>query len=210
MSPTDGPRRPPRSQKARSEATKKLVLEATLRAIGRRGHADFSLQDIADQAKISRGAITHHFPSRRELIFAAVAYFGEWRQRQVSAAFQEGPAPSARACLDRIWQIFQVVFPTTFEILIALRADPALEARLGQEKPGLKPQILDDYTDLFETVFPGLPPAGQALLMAFYRGLYFEALLRPQELIDKSRATFEDLVLTNLTPPPSDFRDPGE
>lgn len=48
------------------ERTRRLLIEAASRVISERG-AGVSLADIAAEAGVSKGALTHHFPSRDDL-----------------------------------------------------------------------------------------------------------------------------------------------
>ena len=76
-----------RSQKDRSESMQRRILDATLRCNGERGYIGVSLQEIAEMAGVSRGAITHHFPSKIDLASAAIQHFVQWRYEHANAAF---------------------------------------------------------------------------------------------------------------------------
>ncbi len=58
-----------RSQHA--EATRRSVLAAARSAFGRKGYAQASVDEIADAARVTKGAVYHHFAGK-EALFRAV------------------------------------------------------------------------------------------------------------------------------------------
>jgi AcrR family transcriptional regulator len=101
--------RPPRrSQEERREGTRRQLLDAAIQCIARRGLADASLDVIADTAKVTRGAVQHHFGTRNELLLAVVDGFG----RELFALLYD-PSMAAHTLDERIdhvcsryWTIF--------------------------------------------------------------------------------------------------------
>lgn len=63
-----------RSQADRSEATKRLILEAAIRLIARKGYAELRVADVAHEAGVSIGAQLHHFPNKDVLVVAVIDY----------------------------------------------------------------------------------------------------------------------------------------
>jgi AcrR family transcriptional regulator len=66
-------RRTRRTQAERTEETRARILDAAVHVLSTRGYAGFRTAEVASQAGVSRGALTHHFPSRDELLVAVVA-----------------------------------------------------------------------------------------------------------------------------------------
>lgn len=62
-----------------AEATRKAIVEAALELFSLRGYAHTSLDDVAEAARVSKGAIYHHF-ANKQAVFEAVLV-------QVDAAF---------------------------------------------------------------------------------------------------------------------------
>lgn len=60
-----------RNQQQRTEATTQALLDSATRLFGTRGYAATSLDDIAQDCKLTIGAIYHHFGNKKNL-FAAV------------------------------------------------------------------------------------------------------------------------------------------
>lgn len=61
-----------RTQQERSEHTVNLLVQAAREQFGTRGYADTSLDDVARQAGLSKGALYHHFPDGKPELFRAV------------------------------------------------------------------------------------------------------------------------------------------
>ena len=59
-------------QAHKSSTTRDQILDATIRCIAELGYANTTTTEIAKKAKLSRGATLHHFPSRIDIIRAAV------------------------------------------------------------------------------------------------------------------------------------------
>jgi AcrR family transcriptional regulator len=66
-----------RTQAERSETTCKLILDATIRILVRKGAAGLRTAEVVKEAGVSVGAQLHHFPTKRELILAAFDYVNE-------------------------------------------------------------------------------------------------------------------------------------
>lgn len=60
-----------RSQEERSQDTQQRILRGALACITRNGLQRTSTHDIARKAKVSRGALLHHYPTRASLLEAA-------------------------------------------------------------------------------------------------------------------------------------------
>ena len=185
-----------RSQRERSETMQKRVLEATLYCIGQQGYQYTSLQDIAQAADVSRGAITHHFVNKLELCAAAIRYFVDWRQMVVTKAMETRRCESQADRLDALWETFLDVFPITLEILIALRADRELRQLVDRRGERNFEKIITGYGGLF-TDASGLhlPRSVMSMITAFFRGLYIETLAAGPEEIAEIKAEFDIALL---------------
>lgn len=59
-----------KTQAERSNETQERITAAAIEMLRRKGFAGFRVADVAEEAGVSRGAQTHHFPSKRDLILA--------------------------------------------------------------------------------------------------------------------------------------------
>ena len=67
----------------RSRATRRRLLEATIDCLAELGWGATTVGVVAERAGVSRGATQHHFPTREDLITAAINAAGN-RVREVS------------------------------------------------------------------------------------------------------------------------------
>ena len=67
------PPRPRRSQDERSDETRAALHRATIRLLLERGYSRFTTSDAAAAAGVSRGALTHHFANKEDLVVRSVA-----------------------------------------------------------------------------------------------------------------------------------------
>lgn len=122
-----------RRQDQKSAETRTLLMEATIRLLLRQGYLRLTTPDIAVEAGVSRGALTHHFASKEELIASAL----EHQLRLVIVemkSFVEGsvgrPNPSDLV-IDYLWELMTSgLYYTTLEYLPELRHNASFKARM--------------------------------------------------------------------------------
>jgi AcrR family transcriptional regulator len=131
-----------RTQEERSAETTRRLLDATIECLIDLGYSGTTTTVIAERAGVSRGAQLHHFPTKAELVAAAVEHLtrriGDDLQRE--AAHLPPDADRVAAAIDLVWSRFATpLFPAWLELLVASRTDPelrkhleAVEERLGQ------------------------------------------------------------------------------
>lgn len=56
---------------------RKVLVEATIRCLDKWGYSDTSIARIQDEANVSRGALTHHFPSKEDLMVSTIDHLLE-------------------------------------------------------------------------------------------------------------------------------------
>jgi AcrR family transcriptional regulator len=131
MSVTTGSRVP---QEQRTRAMRQRLLEATVECLVERGWSGTSTTEVSQRAGVSRGAQLHHFPSKNDLVLAAVEHLAEVRGAELRAsaeALPTGPRRT-RAVLDVLAEHFtSPVFTAALELWVAARTDPALQAAVG-------------------------------------------------------------------------------
>lgn len=84
---------------------------------------------IAERAGLSRGATLHHFPSKLDVIRAAVDYLHERRLRAFRKSVQTIPpdADRIKAATDAYWaHATHPIFVAFFELSVAARTDKEL------------------------------------------------------------------------------------
>ncbi|HEX6919288.1 MAG TPA: TetR/AcrR family transcriptional regulator [Actinomycetes bacterium] len=168
-------------QEERSRATRQRLLEATVDCLVERGWAGTTTTVIVERAGVSRGAQLHHYPTKSELVMAAVDHVGRARVAEVrDAATRLRPGRQrTKAVLDMLADFFTgPLFVAALELWVAARTDETmraavsdLEARLGRETHALTVELLG-----VDESRPGAREAVQATL-DLVRGLGLANLL---------------------------------
>ncbi len=127
------PRRERRTQAERSAETRERLLDAALECLAEHGWAHTTTTLVAERAGLSRGAQLHHFPTRAELVAAAVEHLAERRLAEFARAVSALPAGTdlVSAGVDLLWEIFSD--PSAYallELVVAARTEPELRASL--------------------------------------------------------------------------------
>ena len=122
-----------RSQKERTDLTRSALLTAAITLIHDQGLAHTSTIDIARAAGVSRGALTHHFETREELIASAIEHMLLTTIEKLTAftnAFVAGEGKSDDI-VDHLWGVMNDrLFPVTLEFLPEARHNDAFRERL--------------------------------------------------------------------------------
>jgi AcrR family transcriptional regulator len=171
--PKVDPVRAPRTQQQRREETRRALLDAAVESLIEVGFARTTTLEVQRRADVSRGALLHHFPSKAELLVAAVDHLAEMRARELKAFASQLPpegteppvdgAPrraggeqvaggDARtgAVLDLLWQCFSgTFFKVSMELRTAARTDPELRRVLIVAERSLRDRIVAQSRTLF-------------------------------------------------------------
>jgi AcrR family transcriptional regulator len=192
-----------RTQQERRAATREALLNATLASLRRRGYAATSLSEITKKARLSSGALLHHFPTKKHLVAAAMVHLYQQRSREMrdqQAATQGG----LRERLHRLRAQYDEWFPVTLEFMNAMRTDPELRQEFERQiVPWVQP-IEEEY-DKSTPEFAGRPDARYVnyVIGCFVRGLCLEQIVNETAKVD---AIFDQFILIlerfAATPPP--------
>jgi AcrR family transcriptional regulator len=140
-----------RSQQERAASTRAAVLDATIACLVEHGYAATSTTLIQERTATSRGALTHHFPSKHALFVAAIEHLASAREREILDAVDTLPTEADRAeeALRLVWSSFcSDLFLAAVELWTASRTDDdlhaplyAAERRLGQRHHHLLAEV---------------------------------------------------------------------
>src|SRR2546421_7716476 len=122
-------RRERRTQAERTAATRAKLLDAAVACLVDLGYARTTTTVVAERAGVSRGAQLHHFPTKQELLAAALEHLYDRRREGFRKAFADVPADVDRveAAIDLLWSTFSGnAFPAWLEMQVAARTDPQL------------------------------------------------------------------------------------
>jgi len=110
------------------------LLEATVECLVERGYSGTSTTLVSERAGVSRGAQLHHFPTKNDLVVAAVEHLTEMRGAELAAAVDKLPSGGRRtsAVLTMLGDHFSSpVFTAALELWVAARTDDVLLAAVG-------------------------------------------------------------------------------
>lgn len=195
--------RVPRTQQQRRDETRRALLDAAVESLIEVGFARTTTLEVQRRAEVSRGALLHHFPSKAELLVAAVDHLAEMRARELKQFAQELPEEkNAKARTDAVlgllWQCFSgTMFQVSMELRTAARTDPELRPVLATAERALRDRIFAQARTLFGkdvAEHPGIERALDLTLQLMI-GAAMSAVLHKEErrlddLIDDWKALF--------------------
>lgn len=117
----------------RSRATRRRLLEASIDCLSEVGWGATTVGVVAGRAGVSRGAAQHHFPTREDLITAALEFMFDSRIDQVhseSIDLPDGPARTEAVVARLVDQYTGSLFRAALQVWTAAAADPELRARI--------------------------------------------------------------------------------
>src|SRR5829696_6009341 len=119
---------------ARSLATRAALLDAAIEALCADGYAAVTTTEVARRAGVSRGAQLYHFPTKAELLTAAVEHLLDVRLREFRSVLEGGgPLERLDDAVDLLWAMFQgPAFVAWIELWMAARTDPDLAATVTE------------------------------------------------------------------------------
>jgi AcrR family transcriptional regulator len=185
-----GERRPPSKRPTRAQKqlqTKSQLIDAAAHVFARRGFQAATVEEIAERAGSSHGAVYSNFAGKEELFLAVFERYMELRVEEVTRASEiEGSfAERARAAADQWMRRFgedRETFLLHLEFMIHAARDPELSAQLGERMAALRVDIERRIVERAAEQGATLPlsPAQLALVVrALGIGLAVEALNAP-------------------------------
>lgn len=121
-------------QEERTRVMRQRLLDATVECLVERGWSGTSTTLVSQRAGVSRGAQLHHFPTKNDLVIAAVEHLSEVRGQELADAAAALPTGRrrTRAVLEMLADHFtSPVFTAALELWVAARTDPDLQAAVG-------------------------------------------------------------------------------
>ncbi|MHB8464150.1 MAG: TetR/AcrR family transcriptional regulator [Acidimicrobiales bacterium] len=137
----------------RSAATRLRLMDATIDSLVELGWAGTSTTEIVRRAGVSRGAQVHHYPTKEDLVLAAVEHLLLRRTAEFRAAFSTLPAQdrSHATALDLLWAMCRgQTVEAWLELAVAARSDPVLHARFAE----VEERFWADALSVFRSLFP--------------------------------------------------------
>ncbi|WP_148252842.1 TetR/AcrR family transcriptional regulator [Aidingimonas lacisalsi] len=168
-------------QQRKSRETRQKLLNATLICLERDGFHSFRLDRVAHEADVSKGALTHHFSNKEELLAQAIekvlAEFVDTLERGVDDVHAD--RLSLDGFLDLMWRHMSgQLYMVTLEIALKARHEPDFKTLLTPQVQHFHARI----DVIWQRLFPHLP-AEQAtnlmnLSMNLLRGMGTQSVFR--------------------------------
>ena len=122
-------------QEERTRLMRARLLEATVECLVENGFSGTSTTLVSQRAGVSRGAQLHHFPTKNDLVVAAVEHLSSLRGDELAAALADAPTGPGRtrAVLDLLAEHFtSPIFAAALELWVAARTDEQLSAAVQE------------------------------------------------------------------------------
>jgi AcrR family transcriptional regulator len=130
---TDGSSNPAKDT-PKSQRTRARILDCAMRLFADIGYAAATNARIAEEAGLTRGAMLYHFPTRQDLLEAAVEHISAARSALLTTAAAGAPsgADLAEHAIDVYWSLLrEIPFQAFSELESAARTDPDVRERIA-------------------------------------------------------------------------------
>ncbi len=167
------------SRAVRKDQTRARILDAACRAFASTGYHGTSVDDVAREAGVSKGAVYVHFPSKEELFLALLDDAAATLVERVTAAIADarGGRAKVEAALAAALGTFEDHEPLTRLFLVeSAGASPVVEHRRRELRAAIT-DLVRSYLD--EAVADGdIPPQDTGLAAAAWMGAVSEVVSR--------------------------------
>ncbi|MGH9111456.1 MAG: TetR/AcrR family transcriptional regulator [Acidimicrobiales bacterium] len=163
------PTRLHRTQAERSARTRVALLEATIESLAEVGYARTSTTEIVRRAGVSRGAQVHHYPTKADLVVAAVEHLFSRQEQAFVEQFTSLPAGerSLDRAIELLWSIFTgAAYPAALELVVAARTDDDLRVVVQAVGTRFERTVSGLFAELFPN-YAGRPFADHLVGFAF-------------------------------------------
>lgn len=199
------PRRQRRPQAERSADTRAKLIEAAITCIHRLGYGATTVTTVAKEASLSRGAMTHQFPAKTDLMLAVVsAVFEQDSEHYTRSVAAMSPLEWIRALPATMWEVISRPSAiAVMEIMLASRSDSNLAEKLRVIQQQIDIEAHAWVLERLQAARIDDRPDGEAVhrvFVAAIRGLALEAVfLQNRAEVEKSIAVLAE-TLRHLYP----------
>lgn len=193
----------------RAARTTARICQAVITCLDEVGYAETSINRVQSLAGVSRGALTHHFPSKEEMMVETLERLLDPVRGQpgatkalTGAQTSRGKGDGIETDLARLWR--RVVNTkegrALIELLVASRTHPVLAERAAPSLQAYNKEINANILGLY-----GSPDGSDAVVTiwticrAFLRGLQLQQQFEDQpEAVDKAIKKFGEILAPHL------------
>ena len=138
----------------KSLRTRKRILDSAMRLFAERGYHACTNADVAEAAGLTRGAMLYHFPTREDLVDAAIDHIQESRTEAFASAVRSLPhgGEVSDQAIDAYWELLhEPSFRAFAELEAVARTDPELAKRIAPAQAAFdRAQIGEDLLGLLQ------------------------------------------------------------
>jgi AcrR family transcriptional regulator len=184
------PEPPARALQERSKDTRARILEAAVSALVEGGYSGATTLRIQELAGVTRGRLLHHYPSRDDLVVAAVSYVTEARMAALAddVEWSDDSEKRIRQIIDKMWETFhQPYFWASTELWLASRSSPRLREALRPHERRLSAFIVTKLGSFFGPTLSAHPNyvAVRDILVTSMRGVAMTYAFRPNDPLEE-------------------------
>lgn len=171
-------------QAERRRITRGKLLDATIDSLIDLGYSRTTTVEVGERTGLSRGTQLHHFPSKVDLLVAAIEHLADERSKEfeieLEARLEKGDDP-VDTMVDMLWDMFSdPIYWAVIELMVAARTDPELLEKLEAFERSLGGRIYSAFKEL--TGRHGRDAkASVEMTLYFMRGLAMERIFRQNE-----------------------------
>jgi TetR/AcrR family acrAB operon transcriptional repressor len=169
----------PRRTKEEADLTRQMVLRAALAVFSQHGYSATRLEDIAEAAGVTRGAIYHHFGGKAELYTDMVIEYSQPIGRIIQEAIDEGGT-------------FEDILKRQFIRMCAALEDDA-DLRAIQEISVMKTEMTPDLAEGIARKMEGMEQQVEFLMEGFKEAIACGQLRADLDADEAARAYFASL-----------------
>ncbi len=194
------PLRKPRPQAERSADTRNRLIDAAIACLARFGYSATTVSLVAEEAKVSRGAMTHQYPAKNDLMLAVVqAVYEKDGEHYRRTVVEKSPMRWRQDLPATMWDVIsQPSGIAVIEIMLASRSDRDLADMLRAVQRDIDMTAHQWIVERLENAGLRDRPDGEAvhrLFVAAIRGLSLEGLFRRDRAgVEKSVAVLSEIL----------------
>jgi AcrR family transcriptional regulator len=181
------------ARQERSEQTRNAIIEAALTVLGRDGTARLTFESVAREAGLSKGAVTHHFRSKDDLLKGVLEYrndsFEQFRRDYLKTRPKDDPQQTLSVQIAAMRQMVDEQRSPARAVLSILVDDPSPLAFIRERFAAQVQQIREEAAD----------PELALLRWEASWGLALYALFGLSPLSDKERGRLFERLLDDET-----------
>ena len=178
----------------KGERSRVCLLEAALRIIGEAGIEALTFRRVAEEAGLTRGAVTYHFGSREEIILHAFRHYIGTVSRQLALVGSELGDDGVEGVIEGLVRYYEREFRDATRVLAEyeLILFAARNDAIAREVRAWENALTERLARLLGPTGIGDPKQTAHLMLAIFRAFELERLTRqdtrPEELRMRLRA----------------------